>query len=164
MNRPKRTEAEQQELLEYLRSRYVYDTESGNIRHVKSEKALKLRRRGTSNRYYEAYIRWKGKLVHVYLHHAVWALCMGRWPVGTIDHIDNNPQNNHIENLRECSMSENRANVELWWRPNSKTGVPGIEKDGSKYRLWIRGERYTFSDSYEAFYWAFLCGKRYKMN
>ena len=162
MNKTTRTPAEQQELLEYIRERYVYDAESGNIRHVKSEKALKLRRRGTANRYYEAYIRWKGKLVHVYLHHAVWALCKGRWPVGTIDHIDNNPLNNHIENLRECSQSENNYNMEHPWSPNPESGVPGIEKTGCKYRTKIRGRRQTFQDPYEAFFWGFMHGKRYR--
>ena len=156
-------EVEQQELLASLKERYVYDYETGRISHVNRDHPLQ----GSANRqggYRGIVVRFKGNDRMIGEHQMAWALHYGRWPVGTIDHIDGNTTNNRIENLRECSMSENRANVELWWRPNSKTGVPGIEKDGSKYRLWIRGERYTFSDSYEAFYWGFLCGKRYKMN
>lgn len=162
MNKTTRTPQEQQALLEHLRSRYVYDAESGGIRHVKSEKALKLRRASSTRPYYDAYIKWKGRKVHVMLHRAVWAVCKGCWPVGVIDHIDNDTSNNHIENLRECSQSENDYNREYPWKPNAVTGVPGVAKQKRQYCTKIRGKRRTFLDPYEAYFWGFQHGKRYR--
>ena len=43
-------------------------------------------------------------------HRAAFAIFYGRWPVGEIDHIDRNPTNNRIENLRECSREQNVRN------------------------------------------------------
>ncbi len=161
MNRTKRTEAEQQELLAYIRERYVYEPESGMIKNKSKNKLVKGNASGTSG-YLRTTFRCDGKIYHEDIHRVVWALRKGRWPVGTIDHIDGNWLNNRIENLRECSMGENNLNTELPWEPNPKTGLPGVDKHGVKYRTNIRGKAYLFSSPYEAFFIATLCGKRYR--
>jgi hypothetical protein len=43
-------------------------------------------------------------------HRVAFALYHGRWPERFIDHIDGNPANNAISNLRECSHRENMCN------------------------------------------------------
>jgi hypothetical protein len=43
-------------------------------------------------------------------HRVIWALVYGEWPKDHIDHIDGNITNNKIENLRECSRSQNNRN------------------------------------------------------
>jgi hypothetical protein len=43
-------------------------------------------------------------------HRVIWALETGRWPVGGLDHIDRNPENNRFENLREATQAENLRN------------------------------------------------------
>ena len=96
------------------------------------------------------------------LHHIVWLLCKRRWPTMTLDHIDGDVTNNHIENLRECTYSDNNLNMQLPWKPNAKTGVPGVDIRGKKYRSTIRGKHSLFYSPFEAFYIATLCGKRYK--
>ena len=59
-----------------------------------------------------------------------------------VDHIDGNPTNNRIENLREASKKENRWNC----KPNKDTisGVKGVYKDGSKWKALVNvdGVRY----------------------
>jgi HNH endonuclease len=42
-------------------------------------------------------------------HRVIWYLAKGYWPT-TLDHIDGNPSNNSIENLREVTDKQNRAN------------------------------------------------------
>ena len=42
-------------------------------------------------------------------HRVAWLLHTGEWPKGVVDHIDNNPSNNAISNLRDCSQSHNLA-------------------------------------------------------
>jgi len=163
MNRTKRTEAEQQALLEYIRERYVYDATTGSIRHKGKEKALKGRL-NKDRGYLQIAVFFKRKQIFILMQYAVWAVCKCRWPVGTIDHIDGNPTNNRIENLRECSLGENRLNMLLPWMPNEKTGVPGVRLQGLKYRCRIRGKSLDFTSPYEAFFTATLCGKRYRQD
>lgn len=52
---------------------------------------------------------WKGK--DQYLHRAMWELTRGRIPEGMmVDHIDGNPRNNSIDNLRLATRAENGRN------------------------------------------------------
>ncbi|WEU68294.1 HNH endonuclease [Escherichia phage vB_Ec_Tarrare] len=54
-------------------------------------------------------INHKGRMY--YLHRVLWELTHGSIPKGyTIDHIDGNPTNNNIDNLRLASYSENNMN------------------------------------------------------
>lgn len=68
-------------------------------------------------------INSKGKL---YLcHRLVWELFNGPLLEGqNIDHIDGNPKNNRIENLRICNQTQNRANS-IKQRRNT-TGIKGV--------------------------------------
>ncbi len=43
-------------------------------------------------------------------HRAAWLLTYGEWPKGQIDHINRDPSDNRIENLRLASHSQNVAN------------------------------------------------------
>lgn len=43
-------------------------------------------------------------------HRVAWALHVGRWPDGEVDHIDGNPENNRASNPREVSRTENARN------------------------------------------------------
>ena len=161
MNKTKRTEAEQQELLAYIRERYVYVPESGMLRHKKHDKPPKPHKK-CGKKYVELEIRWNGKLIYISLHRAVWAICKGRWPKKPLDHINGDEKDNRIENLRECSQSENQLNIELPWEPNLKTGMPGVWLVNNRFRTIIRGKRMYFSSPHEAFCIATLCGKRYR--
>lgn len=55
-----------------------------------------------------------------------------------IDHIDGNPRNNKIENLRECTLSQNQQNRRIG--RDNKTGVKGVSwhKKNQKWRASIR--------------------------
>jgi hypothetical protein len=59
------------------------------------------------------------------LHRAIWEFHNGPIPHGAqIDHIDRDPLNNHIENLRVCTQSQNQINSK---RPsNNTTGYKGV--------------------------------------
>jgi hypothetical protein len=43
---------------------------------------------------------------------------------GFVDHIDRDRENNRIENLRECTASENQFNTKA--RKNSRSGIKGV--------------------------------------
>lgn len=47
----------------------------------------------------------------IYLQHrVVFALAVGEWPVGMLDHVDGDRSNNAISNLRRCTMQQNAMN------------------------------------------------------
>ncbi|MFG6591302.1 HNH endonuclease [Sulfitobacter sp. 1A12157] len=51
-------------------------------------------------------IRGKGLLAH----RVAWAIYYGSWPDGIIDHVDMNPANNAIDNLRLATKRQNGCN------------------------------------------------------
>ena len=169
MNHLKRTPEERAALLAHLRENYVYEPE-GRIRHkARDRPRMGSNRKGDIARrklpYSDVSFKVNGVCHDILYHQAVWIICKGRWPVGEIDHINGNPRDNRIENLRECSGGENNLNRIYQWKPNAKTGVPGVRKDESrktKYACKIMGKKMCFRNPYEAFYWAIMCGKRYK--
>lgn len=56
-------------------------------------------------------------------HRVIWALYYGEWPE-EIDHIDHNPANNKINNLRVVDHKTNCKNMKLF--KTNKSGVVGV--------------------------------------
>ncbi|HBL5176781.1 TPA: HNH endonuclease, partial [Enterobacter hormaechei] len=89
-----------------------------------------------SGKYLRACVRYNGKSHSLPLHRLVWALSNGAIPDGYyIDHIDNNPANNHPYNLRLATPMQNAWNTyrgvnknlkhagNSWWGEMMKDGV-----------------------------------------
>lgn len=69
-----------------------------------------------------------------YVHRLAWIVCHGPIPDGMeIDHIDRNPSNNRIKNLRLASRSQNEANASMDKRNTS--GFRGVHKHGPSWRV-----------------------------
>lgn len=58
------------------------------------------------------------------LHRLAWLYVHGVWPAVNIDHINGNPLDNRIENLRECTQAENVGNSRMQRRNTS--GIKGV--------------------------------------
>ena len=164
MNRKRMTESELAELLARLQRNYTYDDEHGLLRNKKTGELVKGKTKARGDYRYLDYWYHGGYAKQLLMHHAVWVVVYGCFPEATIDHIDGNPANNHIENLREVSQSENLYNALLPWKPNAITGVPGVYPNEGRYQTWIRGRHYNFRNPHEAFFHGTMCGKRYKMS
>ena len=163
MNKKHLTEAEQEELLLRVKRNYTYDAATGRLTSSRLGRAVKGAKRDKRD-YLFVFCRLGKKRVHVYLHHAVWAVCNGRFPERQIDHVNGNKRDNRIENLREVSDSENKMNMLHPWELNAKTGLPGVIPNGRLYQTKICGKNCYFHDPNEAFYHATMCGKRYRDN
>ena len=158
MNRLGIPESEQPALLAYLKRTYRY--EDGGIVNRKTGRRVKGCK--TENGYLSFGFRFRGKNYCSKFQRIVWALCYDRLPTLTIDHINGKKLDNRIGNLREVSLSENLLNMLLPWKPNKDTSVASVSFCRNIYQTKIQGRNYYFSNPYEAFYWAMVCGKRHR--
>lgn len=99
-------------VLTFIRDNYYYH--DGEIYTNNKMSGYKDKPLGTMNGvgYLQVTVRAngaKGKRFAVLVHRIIWYLEKGNWP-DMIDHIDRDPLNNLIENLRECTASQNHAN------------------------------------------------------
>jgi HNH endonuclease/AP2 domain len=118
--------------LDFVRELFNYDPEKGvllwnrrpdshfktphaaklwNARYAGTEAGNKLSRPNGEKRYSEVGIRQEGKTKLFAVHRIVWLMCHKEDPgVMEIDHINHDPTDNRISNLRKCSINENSWN------------------------------------------------------
>lgn len=75
-----------------------------------------------------------GKNVNFIESNVIWFLRTGDWPMCEIDHIDGNPHNNAVDNLRLATRSENMMNRIP--RPN-KSGHKGVHPRYGKWAVQV---------------------------
>lgn len=59
------------------------------------------------------------------VHRVIWLYVYGEWPQHLIDHIDGNPTNNRISNLRDAPRQINQQNQRRARSDNKSTGLLG---------------------------------------
>jgi NUMOD4 motif/HNH endonuclease/AP2 domain len=83
---------------------------------------------------------WKNNKPKNILIHRLLALAFVENPsnLKEINHIDRNPQNNRIENLRFATSSQNKTNTNMY--SNNKSGIKGVSwhKNAKKFRAQIK--------------------------
>lgn len=77
---------------------------------------------------------------YIYAHQIVWTLTYGKMPVGCIDHIDGDPHNNAIGNLRDVSRKLNNRNAKM--PKNNTSGVTNVswQQHCKMWRVRIKTE------------------------
>lgn len=79
-------------------------------------------------------------------HRVAWLYVYGVWPKLHIDHIDGDPANNRISNLREVSRTENLQHARKA-RRGSRAGLLGVSyrNDSKKWQARIQRNKQSMS-------------------
>jgi hypothetical protein len=74
-------------------------------------------------------------------HRLVFLYVTGEFPAEQVDHIDGNPINNRIENLRQATNAQNRRNVRI--SKSNKSGYKGVcwNKRSAKWVAVIKKDK-----------------------
>ena len=140
-----------------LHALFYYNRETGNfIWKVSRGKRSQLKVgtiAGYTNKNGYKFIRLNKKLYRS--HRLAWLYTYGEFPENEIDHIDGNPSNNAISNLRLCNSSQNKFNTKK--RKDNTSGIKGVHWY-KKYGKWqvnlnfnkTRKSLGYFSDLFEA--------------
>jgi len=77
---------------------------------------------------------------YYYIHRIIFAMFYGYFP-NSIDHIDGNPSNNKIENLREVTQTQNNYNAAI--RSDNTSGYRNVywDKRSNKWMVMVKVER-----------------------
>lgn len=122
---------------DYLKKILDYDPASGVFVW---KRANKVRKAGdvAGGKMPSGYARVKIGRCHYLAHRLAWLWVHGKWPANDIDHIDHNPSNNRIKNLRDVSKSENAQN-QIHAKADGSSGFLGVSyrKDRGKYKATI---------------------------
>lgn len=109
--------------------------------------------------YYAASVDYKSYK----LHRLIWLWHKGELPKLDIDHIDGNPSNNRIENLREVTPSQNMQNQRKP-RKTNKLGYQGVYQVKNRFRTSItlngKVKNIGYFDTPEEAHNAYLLEKR----
>ena len=163
MTRSRLSDGELAALAARIQQNYDYDDHSGKLVNKRTGKVVRGTFRNASKKKYRSFdFRFGGEVKHLNYHWAVWAWHNGCFPTMQIDHINGNGFDNRIGNLREVTQSENQRNQHRQWKPNAKTGLPGVSKCSRGFLVSNSGKRYFYHDKDVAFYHLTLLGRRFK--
>ena len=74
----------------------------------------------------------------IYAHHIAWVLTHGKMPNNYIDHIDGDPENNRVENLRDVHHKINLRNQKMSSRNTSGVTGVSLDKRVNKWRAMVK--------------------------
>lgn len=132
-----------------LRRLLTYDPSTGLFRWAVKRSGVRY---GEIAGSFHDYCRIRINRLEYKAHRLAWLYVHGRWPVGDIDHINGNPSDNRIENLRECSHAQNLTNTKL--RSDNTSRMKGVGKirNLNLWRATFRGRHIgCFKTPEEAF-------------
>lgn len=126
-----------------LREKLFYNPETGNFTS-KNHSGVRVKCRIRDNGYLN--VNFLGKTYMA--HRLAWFYMHGKWPKHDIDHINGNPSDNSIKNLREATRAENSHNRVLG--KNNTSGLRCISQNRRngywQINIWRGGHRFFLGE------------------
>lgn len=150
---------------EILRELLDYDPQSGGFRRRKSQRCIRagdVAGVNRADRYRVIKINKKRYLAH----RLAWLHANGSWPINCIDHINGDPSDNRIANLRDIPALVNSQNLRRAHADNRSCGLLGASwhSRAARWQAHIRldgkGRYLGLFDTAEAAHAAYLAAKR----
>lgn len=120
--------------LELLRELLHYDPETGLMTWIKGRQGVREGSPAGSMPNREGYRKLRFKDGTYVLHRVAFFMGSGVEPVGIVDHINGNPTDNRLCNLREATPEQSSCNTRITSR--NKSGVKGVYWHLDKKR-WV---------------------------
>lgn len=96
--------------IDVLRRFIGYDSETGVLTWIAPRRGIRVGdRAGSADG--RGYVNIRFGPYRLLGHRVAWALTYGRWPADQLDHRDVTPSNCRIDNLREATEVQNKANT-----------------------------------------------------
>jgi hypothetical protein len=140
---------------ERLEELFSYDPETGIVLHRVHTWPKRIGKAAGFLDYY-GYLNVQVDNRMYKLHRIIWKLVTGADPKQHIDHVDGNPNNNKLMNLREATNSQNQHNTRM--SKNNTSGYKGVYLQDNLWAACIEanGIRYRkrgFNTAQEAYVW-----------
>jgi hypothetical protein len=125
---------------ERLQEMFDYDPSAGVLRwRIKTNRRIVVGNiAGTINDFGYRVIRVDGARYRA--HRLIWFYAHRKWPINDIDHINGNPDDNRLENLRDVTTAENIQN-QISAHGRNRSGRLGVtkRKNGFEARICTNG-------------------------
>jgi hypothetical protein len=128
-----------------LREVLDYNPDTGIFRwKIKSSKSLSIGETAGCTRA-DGYVTIQYNAIPYLAHRLAWVYTHGELPsTSIIDHVDGNPSNNKLNNIRVCAPTQNQQNRRV--NSNSISGFKGVswveERQKWKARTWLKRKYY----------------------
>lgn len=125
---------------EILNENFIYNPINGKLYNKADRNGMAMKGREAGSMRLQGYRLVSMDRVFYYVHRIIWKMVTGKDPVEELDHIDHDPRNNRMENLREVTRSENMMNASK--AKNNTSGVTGVcwHKHAQKWKADIQVE------------------------
>jgi len=124
--------------IETIREAFSYDAETGILRWAERRNHRTRRGAAVGSRTPKGHLRVVIDGQPILVHRVIWAHVYGTWPENQIDHINGNPSDNRLSNLRPATNRQNQCNAKT--RVDNTTGRVGVywAANVGKWRPMIR--------------------------
>ncbi len=112
-----------------LRELLAYDPQTGVFTRLVNR--AKFRAGEVAGSYCKGRLSVRVAGVTYYAHRLAWLYVNGEWPDGYIDHINGDPADNRIANLRVVTMAVNNQNRRSPRKDNRSSGLMGVYRRNS---------------------------------
>lgn len=147
--------------IDHVKTLLDYNPETGNFVWLKAKRRVLVGRRAGTPSVPNGHLNIGVQGQRIGAHRLAWAFHTGQFPKGEIDHIDGNPQNNAIGNLRDVTHAQNMLNLRTY--KNNTSGFKGvslhrqsglwcarIKAEGKYHSLGLHRTPEAASDAYAA--------------